>query len=280
MSTDLKTPRGQNCRQEGLWAYVSASRLKKWLACGLAFKFEYVDGLHVPASPSLFLGRRVHAALEVYYRRRQTGSTIEAAELSEHIDASWDPAAAEEDVAFASVAEAEALKRQAIRLVSVYLAQVPQNEPHPLAVECAMEAPLVDPGTGEDLGIPLVGVVDLVLAETEGPIVADFKTSARSGEPLEILHEIQLSAYSYLFRHRWRRREGGLEIRSLVKTKVPKIDFHRYPARDENHLRRLFALIREYLDALDRRQFVFRPGLACSYCDYRDGPCRRWQGRE
>jgi putative RecB family exonuclease len=278
MSTDLEMRRDPHCRQGGLWAYVSASRLKKWLACGLAFKFEYVDGLRTPTSPSLFLGRRVHAALEIYYRHRQMGRNLDAAGLSEHTKESWDQAAADEDVAFASVAEAEALKRQAAGLVSAYLAEVPPSEPRPLAVECAVEAPLVDPETDEDFGIPLVGVMDLVLAEPDGPIVADFKTSARSGEPLEILHEIQLSAYSYLFRQRWCRREGGLEIRSLVKTKVPKINFHRYPARNDTHFRRLFAVIREYLDALDNGRFNFRPGFACSMCDFRETHCRAWRG--
>ena len=48
-------------------------------------------------------------------------------------------------------------------LPSTYIAQVPADEPRPLAVEAALEVPLIDPITGEDLGIPLVGIVDLVL---------------------------------------------------------------------------------------------------------------------
>ena len=64
-----------------------------------------------------------------------------------------------------------------------------------------------------------------------------------------------------------RRAEAGLEIRSLVKTKTPKVEFHRYPARTEAHFARLFAVIREYLDALDRGRFNYRPGFGC--CDVR-----------
>ena len=147
-----------------------------------------------------------------------------------------------------------------------------------MAVEAALEAPLVDPETGEDLGIPLVGIVDLILDGHEGPIVADFKTSARSAEPLEITHEIQLSSYAYLFRYVEQRQEGGLEIRSLIKTKVPKVEFHRYLARTDVHFRRLFSVIREYLDALDSGRFNYRPGWGCSMCDFCDGHCRAWQG--
>ena len=68
------------------------------------------------------------------------------------------------------------------------------------AVKTDVEAPLIDPQTGEDLGIPLLGVLDLVLDYEAGPLICDFKTSGRSSEPIEILHEIQLSSYAYLFR--------------------------------------------------------------------------------
>jgi len=40
-------------------------------------------------------------------------------------------------------------------------------------------------------------------------------------------------------------------IRSLVKTKVPKVEFHSYVTRTDAHFARLFALIHEYLDALE-----------------------------
>ena len=70
--------------------------------------------------------------------------------------------------------------------------------------------------------------------------------------------------------------ESGLEIRSLIKTKSPRIECHEYPARSEAHLRRLFALIREYLDAVDTGKFNFRPGWSCSMCDFRESHCRAW----
>ena len=44
--------------------------------------------------------------------------------------------------------------------------------------------------------------------------------------PLETDHEIQLSCYAYLFREEFGSEEGTLEIRKLVKTKVPQIQVH------------------------------------------------------
>ena len=83
------------------------------------------------------------------------------------------------------------MRKQVCDLVTAYLAFAPKDE-KPLAVEVALEAPLVDPESGEDLGMPLVGVVDLVLDGQGGPVICDFKTAARSSEPMEISHEIQL----------------------------------------------------------------------------------------
>ena len=179
---------------------------------------------------------------------------------------------------FGSTADNSAARQQTIDLVAAYLRAVPADEPRPLAVEAAVEAPLIDPVSGEDLGIPLVGVIDLVLEEAAGPLVTDFKTAARSNAALEITHEIQLSSYSYLLRHSLQRQEAGLEIRSLIKTKVPQVQFHRYAARTERHFRRLFAAIRAYLDDLDRGDFVYRPGLGCSMCDFRNSHCQQWSG--
>ena len=51
----------------GLWDYVSPSRLGTWLSCPLKFRLKYVEGMQVPTSPNLFLGKRVHAGLEVFY---------------------------------------------------------------------------------------------------------------------------------------------------------------------------------------------------------------------
>lgn len=67
-------------------------------------------------------------------------------------------------------------------------------------------------------GIPLLGVMDLVLPQATGPLIAAFKTAAKSSEPLEISHEIQPSCESYLFRQAPASEQAVLEIRSLPKT--------------------------------------------------------------
>jgi len=262
----------------GVWDYISPSRLNCWLSCPLKFRARYIDGVKTPTTPSLFLGKMCHSGLEAYYRHRMLGITLSAEDVAKRIVDGWDKAVADEGMEFGAEADAMKLKVQAVDLVTAYLAQVPADEPRPLGVEVTMEAPLVDPVTGEDLGIPLLGITDLVAGGEEGPTIVDFKTAARSAPPFEVSHEIQLTSYSYLFRQIAGQPESGLEIHSIIKTKTPKIEVHGYAARDDVHFRRLFAVIREYLDALESGRFSFRPGWSCGMCDFRDDRCRRWLG--
>ena len=58
------------------------------------------------------------------------------------------------------------------------------------------------------------------------------------------------------------------------QTKTPKIEYHGFGPRTEAHLRRLFAVIRLYLDDLHANRYVYRPGWGCAMCDFVDSHCR------
>ena len=262
----------------GIWDYISPSRLNTWLRCPLAWKLRYIDGIRTPTSPALFLGKMVHHALEILYRHRQLCMELSAEDVASRMVEDWDETVEMEAMDFDSAEAEGALKKQAVDLVAAYMAHTEDTSETPLAVETSMEEPLVDPDTGEDLGIPLLGIVDLIADSRDGPSIIDFKTAARSSPPHEITHEIQLSSYAYLFRQATGDEEGGLEIRSLIKTKKPKIEFHTYQARSAVHFRRLFTVVRAYLDDLDTGRFVFRPGFGCAMCDHRGASCRDWAG--
>jgi len=248
------------------------------LSCPLKFKLRYLDGVQEPTSPSRFLGKRVHNGLEFFYRQIQVGEAVSAADVSLHMAESWKEAVVADDIQFDSLADEDALRRQAIGLVEAYLKVRDASEGFPVAVEAPLECPLVDPESGDDLAIAMFGFVDLILESPAGLTIIDFKTAARSSAPLEISHEIQLSCYAYAFRHVFGEREHEMQIRSLIKTKTPKVETHCYPARDESHFRRLFAVIRAYLEDLQGGRFVYRPSWTCSMCDYRENQCLHWAG--
>ena len=278
MITGLSISDDRTQPNAGLFDYISPSRLNTWLACPLKFKIRYIDGIKEPPSPSLFLGKRVHAGLEFFYRQLQRGEEVEPDDISRHMLETWDEAVATEAITFASADEEDSLQRQALDLVQKYLGQRERDEGVPLAVESRFTCPLLDPETNEDLGISLFGIVDLLLETANGTVIVDFKTSAKSAAPLDVTHEIQLSCYAYLFRDAFGQPERELQIRSLIKTKVPKVETHTYPARNDAHFRRLFAVIRAYLDDLHSNRFVYRPSWMCSMCSFRDTHCRAWQG--
>jgi hypothetical protein len=149
-------------RSGGIFDYVSPSRLNLWLRCPFAFKLRYADGVRTPPTASLFLGQRVHWRLQDYYRHRQLGITLPIEVILRRLSDSWEAAAIE-----VPAATNGAMLQQACKIVGQYLTTTP-DEPRPLAVECRLEAPLVDPDSGDDLGLPLVGILDLVLPAESG----------------------------------------------------------------------------------------------------------------
>ena len=177
---------------------------------------------------------------------------------------------------FSSLLEERALQRQACVLLATYWEQRVPGEPPPLSVSEWVTAALFDPATGEDLGVNLVGELDLVLDGPAGPLIVDVRTASRSASSVDLLQEVQLTCQAYLFRHLAGCAEGGLETRRLVNTKTPQLQVQRWPARTEVHFRRLLAVIRAYMAAGQAGRVIYRPSLACSWCEYRDTACRTW----
>ena len=250
-----------------VWNYVSASRLSLWMKCPLAFRRRYIDGIQPTPSVSMLLGKVVHGVLEHVYRCRSVGTIASEADLPAFVEASWTRSMESETCFFDDDVHEQKCRQQVHDLAAAYLREVDIESETPLAVEKRYETPFIDPLTGEELGIPLVGIIDLLLETPDGLTIIDFKTAASASSTCEIQHEIQLTAYSYLIRQLLDRDEASLEIRQLVKTKTPKIVVHRFLPRTDEHFRRFFDIVREYLDCLDRGVFNYRPGFGCQICD-------------
>ena len=250
-----------------VWNYVSPSRLNLWLKCPLAFRRRYIDGLESPPSPSLFVGKVVHEVLDAVYRCAMVGDYLTECDVPAFVDTAWNRIMESEPCVFGLDDDETKYFIQVSDLVKAYISETDIAIEKPIAVERKFEVPLVDPLTGEDFGMPLVGVVDLILENENGPMVVDFKTAA-SASFCDLQHEIQLTAYSYLIREAFDCDESALEIRQLVKTKTPKIVTRSFLPRSDEHFKRFFNIVREYLDALDRGVFNYRPSWNCSLCEH------------
>jgi hypothetical protein len=229
---------------------------------------RYIENCQTSPTPALFVGKVVHSVLTRLYRHRLAGQICTTDDLPRLVADAWRRTLETDPCYFVYDTKEKKCLYQVFGLVTAYLTSIPLQEERPSAIEKHYEVPLLDPITGEDLGIPLVGIVDLVLHERgDSSVLIDFKTSSTSS-PRELQHEIQLTAYAYLHREATGLNESRCEVRQLVKIKTPKVIIHRFPQRTEEHFVRFFGLIREYLEALDKGVYNYRPGWQCSICEH------------
>jgi len=161
-------------------------------------------------------------------------------------------------------------KANALAVIQTYLRETPiPVDEKPEGVEVSVEIDLASHG------LPiLVGVLDLVRA---GGRIVDFKTTARTPDPVMIRHttEVQTTGYALLYREATGSRESGIELHHLVKLKTPKLVVTEFGSATEQQVTRLFHVIDAYVDDLERRDPVPSPGLQCASCDFL-GECRGW----
>ena len=163
-------------------------------------------------------------------------------------------------------------KMSAWNVLEKYFTDTPiKSNEMPEAVEVAVEADL-----GKH-GLPvLIGVLDLVRS---GGRIVDFKSAAKTPDTDMALHQngVQLDCYYILYREGTGKREGGRELHNLVKTKVPKIIITETGPMLEYQRNRLFRLMEDYVEGLERENLIPASGFGCMACEYL-GNCRAWDG--
>jgi CRISPR/Cas system-associated exonuclease Cas4 (RecB family) len=249
---------------------ISASRLSLWLQCSLKFYFRYILKVRKPATPSMHAGSTVHAVLQLWNMARWRRETFELQRFETVFSSYW--VSLQEGASIRWDGEEDGQRTSAWHALEHYFSETPiKGDEKPEAVEVRVEADL------SRHGLPfLVGIIDLV--RTGGRIV-DFKVVGKTpaSERLAHVHEIQLTCYSILYRDATGRKESGLELHHLVKTKTPKLVISEMPPATEQQRTRLFRQIESYQAGLARRDFVPSPGFQCAGCEYFN-ECRGFGG--
>jgi hypothetical protein len=70
---------------------------------------------------------------------------------------------------------------------------------------------------------------------------------------------------------------GGRELHHLIKTKVPKVIITEAGPMMEYQRSRLFRLMENYVEGLEREDFVPAPGFGCMGCEFLH-ECKKWSG--
>ncbi|WCJ60703.1 PD-(D/E)XK nuclease family protein [Fontisphaera persica] len=253
---------------EELQKTVSASRLNCWLQCRLKFFFRYVLQLPRPPSAAMFVGSIAHQVLQQWNHGRWRKEPFQTEKFKAWFDSQWTE---EQKTSKIKWDDDQADERaSAWKTLEHYFLETPiKADERPEAVEVPVEADL------SHHGLPrLIGILDLVRA---GGTIVDFKVTGKTPDPEQAIHqhEIQLSCYGVLYRDATSRKEAGLELHHLVRTKTPKLIVTRIGPITQQQETRLFKVMESYVDGVGRQDFVPSPSFGCAGCEYFT-ECRRW----
>jgi len=265
----IATAEPKQTRIDDLQKKISATRLSIWLSCRLRFYFKYVAGITKPRTAALYVGHTVHGVLKHWNKLRWRKQTFTTESLKDQFETLWTTDQKKELVRW-EADEEPGEKATAWSLLDLYFKDtpIPVNE-MPEGVEVTVEADLAKHGLPR-----LIGILDLVRA---GGRITDFKTVGQTPNEEKAAHtnELQLSAYSVLYREATGRKEGGLELHQLVKLKTPKLVITKLEPMTDNQQTRLFKQMESYVEGIGRQDFVPSPGLHCAACSFFN-ECRRW----
>jgi len=169
-------------------------------------------------STALILGSAVHGGIGWFFEQRleNRSATIEAACDVAAADVAADLSVG--GVRF-GISSPESLEHDARHLVNLYLST--QADAPVVQVERKLEVDLVDPETGEVLGRPLKGYLDLV---HEDGTVIEIKTASRGWSEGDLGRNLQLGAYSFALES-VSGNSVRLQVHVLVKLKrEPRLD--------------------------------------------------------
>jgi putative RecB family exonuclease len=131
---------------------------------------------------------------------------------------------------------------------------------------------------GQPTDLKLIGVLDLVLKDEAGRIIAvDNKTAAKPYAQATVDDDNQLTCYSYLLasnRYVAPTAEVHCRLDVLRKLKTPKLEFY-HTVRTADQRRRFAKLASAVLAGIENKVFIPQPSWMCSDCPYQDA-CKAW----
>jgi len=249
--------------------YLSNSQINLYSQCSLKYKFQYVDLLPKPFKPSgLALGSTTHSALSWLNKERMNGNNVTLERLYKIFDADWYSQKVDTEIRYKDGEEEMKLAILGKEMLSLYF---PKPYKAVKGAEVPFVVPLVNPQTGQGLGIDLEGVIDLVEVDDT---ITEFKTSAQLIDPKEVNSNLQLTIYSYAFEILAHKPPKLLRVVNFVKTKKPKM-ITIETKRCKADYQRFFSLASQVLKGIQNRIFFPRTGFWCKDCEYAE-PCQTW----
>ncbi len=244
--------------------HISVSQIKMFLRCPLQYKFRYIDGLKVPPTSSLTLGKSIHSALEGNYRQKiESKQDLPMDQVTDIFADSWDSQVGE--TTFSEDEKPGDTKDDGVKLVSTYHEKIsPTIQPKLVEHEFNLNF--------SNVSYTLKGILDVV--DHMGTII-DHKTTKRSMSTEDVESNIQLTCYALAYRSLYGGIENGLRFDVMVRTKVPKLQ--QIPTtRTEEDIRRFLKVLAFVSKAIQSGLFYpCEDRMTCNWCGYK-GICRKW----
>lgn len=242
--------------------HLSFTQISMFLRCPRQYEYRYEQGLKIPPSGAMALGRAWHETLELNYRQKIASVTdLPLIDMQEYFSARLDETFKSEEIALEPGEKPGKLKDQGVGVVTA----------HHKAIAPAVRPMLVEERFTVDLGVnfpfDLVGVWDLI--EQDGTVV-DNKAYRKPPRQEDLDKDLQFTAYALGYRATLGRIEPSLRMDAVIKTANPQaMQLHTHRTNDD--CRWFLGLIEEVARAIRSGNFYPNPtGYLCSprFCGY------------
>jgi len=251
--------------------HLSASQINLYIQCSLKYKYQYVDQIPKPFKPSgLAFGSVMHSAIEWLHKERIKGKQVSLERLYKIFETDWFSLRVDTRIQFKDGEDEVKLLLTGKEMLGIYF-NSPLNSIK--SAEVPFHVPLLNISTGEELMVPLEGIIDLI---EKDDVIVEFKTSARSMDPESLNDYLQLTAYSYAYRTLFGRGPKTLKVINFVKAKTPKMVVIE-TSREKSDYERFFYIAREVLKGINSGLFFPKQSFMCKDCEY-GGLCKKWDG--
>jgi CRISPR/Cas system-associated exonuclease Cas4 (RecB family) len=251
--------------------HLSASQINLYIQCSLKYKYQYIDQIPKPFKPSgLAFGSVMHSAIEWLHKERIKGKQVSLERLYKIFETDWFSLRVDTRIQFKDGEDEVKLLLTGKEMLGIYF-NSPLNSIK--SAEVPFHVPLLNISTGEELTVPLEGIIDLI---EKDDVIVEFKTSARSMDPETLNDYLQLTAYSYAYRTLFGRGPKTLKVINFVKAKTPKMVVIE-TSRENSYYERFFYIAREVLKGINSGLFLPKQSFMCKDCEY-EGLCKKWDG--
>ena len=255
--------------------HISVSQVSKYLMCPLAYRFQYIDRIETGVKASgLAFGTAFHCAADLLHRDMMNGGVRKPGVYHEALAESLKIECGNFDVQMKNNETQDSLIAEGGRLVDAYREYRTSHAAKLLATEQRVERELVNPVTGELLGLPFVAFVDLIEQNGRGVIVVDLKTAGRAYSQSDADLSLQLTCYGLLVLLESGTPPTGMRIDAVIRNKTPRVQSVQ-TTRTINDFARFWQIAQAVLAAIRAGSFFPNPGWQCSNCEYGD-LCQSW----